>query len=181
MEEYYDILDENGNKIGLTKARSLIHKDGDWHRASHVWIINSDNELLISLRSLTKDTCPGYWTMSAGGHVNAGEEPLDAAVRELEEEIGVQLTKDRFKEIFITKQVDSKSSKGKIISQFHNVYLVEEDINIEKLEYNKEEVSKIKFIHYKELEKLIANRKIKITPQYEQFKKLFQYIIEHRG
>ena len=102
MEEYYDILDKNGNKIGLTKARSLIHKDGDWHRASHVWIINSNNELLISLRSLTKDIFPGYWTMSAGGHVNAGEDSLDGAVRELEEEIGLRLAKDRFKEIFIT-------------------------------------------------------------------------------
>jgi len=41
MEEYLDILDAHGNKIGQTKEKSQVHKDGDWHRSVHVWFLNS--------------------------------------------------------------------------------------------------------------------------------------------
>ena len=47
MEEYFDILDENGKKTGKTKLRKEVHKDGDWHKAVHVWIINDKNEILL--------------------------------------------------------------------------------------------------------------------------------------
>ena len=53
--EHIDILDKDGNKKGITKTKSEIHKNGDWHRASLVWIINSRNELLIQRRSPAKD------------------------------------------------------------------------------------------------------------------------------
>ena len=49
MEEYFDILDENGKKTGKTKLRKEVHKDGDWHKAVHVWIINDKNEILLQI------------------------------------------------------------------------------------------------------------------------------------
>lgn len=30
MEEYFDVLDENGNLNGIKKLRSEVHRDGDW-------------------------------------------------------------------------------------------------------------------------------------------------------
>ena len=36
MEEFFDILDENGNKMGKTKARTEVHRDGDWYKAVHI-------------------------------------------------------------------------------------------------------------------------------------------------
>lgn len=44
MEEYFDALDENGNLTGVKKLRKEVHRDGDWHRTVHIWIINNDNE-----------------------------------------------------------------------------------------------------------------------------------------
>lgn len=40
VKEYFDLLDENGNKTGKTKLRNEVHRDGDWHKAVHIWIIN---------------------------------------------------------------------------------------------------------------------------------------------
>jgi len=31
-KEYFDVLDENGNKTGKIKLRSEVHRDGDWHK-----------------------------------------------------------------------------------------------------------------------------------------------------
>ena len=45
--EYLDILDENGNLTGEKKLRTEVHRDGDWHKAVHVWILNSKNQLLL--------------------------------------------------------------------------------------------------------------------------------------
>ena len=77
----FDVLNENGEKIGVAKTSQEIFSSGLWHRASHVWIINSKQELLISKRSKNVGTYKGYWTMSAGGHVDAGETSLECAIR----------------------------------------------------------------------------------------------------
>ena len=53
--EYFDVLDENGNKTGKLKLRNEVHRDGDWHRGVHVWIINSFGELLLQRRSPNKE------------------------------------------------------------------------------------------------------------------------------
>ena len=44
-KEYFDLLDENGNKIGKRKLRSEVRRDGDWHKAVHIWIINNNGEI----------------------------------------------------------------------------------------------------------------------------------------
>jgi len=51
--------------------------------------MNSEGQLFLQKRSMEKDVQPGKWDMSVGGHVDAGEEPADAAARELSEELGV--------------------------------------------------------------------------------------------
>lgn len=53
-KEYFDILDENGNKIGKTKLRSEVHRDGDWHKAVHIWILNNNGDVLLQRRCAKK-------------------------------------------------------------------------------------------------------------------------------
>ena len=48
-KEYFDILDGNENKTGKTKLGSEVHRDGDRHRAVHIWIINNKFEILFNL------------------------------------------------------------------------------------------------------------------------------------
>lgn len=55
-KEYFDILDDNGNKTGKIKLRSEVHRDGDWHKAVHIWILNQSGDILLQRRSATKDS-----------------------------------------------------------------------------------------------------------------------------
>ena len=43
MAELFDIYDENLQKIG-TKPRHEVHRDGDWHRVFHCWVIYRDTD-----------------------------------------------------------------------------------------------------------------------------------------
>jgi hypothetical protein len=58
--------------LGATKRRGDVHRDGDWHRSVHVWLVDGDGRLLLQQRSVHKDTFPGRWDVSAAGHISAG-------------------------------------------------------------------------------------------------------------
>ena len=84
--ERFDVVLADGTPTGRTKARALVHRDGDWHRAVHVWIagVGGDGEpfLLLQRRGLGKDTCPGRLDVTAGGDRRAGE-GVDLTLREV--------------------------------------------------------------------------------------------------
>lgn len=84
---------------GEVKERSRVHTDGDWHRSVQVWIIQrsdtssqksgkEDVTVLLQRRSPYKDTHPNLLDVSCAGHVNAGDDAIDTAMRELHEELG---------------------------------------------------------------------------------------------
>ena len=57
-DELIDIYDENNKPLGIQKMKSEAHRDGLWHRASHVWIYNSKGEILLQLRAKNKELWP---------------------------------------------------------------------------------------------------------------------------
>ena len=57
-------------------------------------VIHEDGTYLLTKRHDCKEVYPGYWEASAGGSAQEGESPLECAVRELEEETGIRVTKD---------------------------------------------------------------------------------------
>jgi len=59
------------------------------HRAVHLVVMNEKGEVLLQQRSARKDSHPGWWDISVGGHVDVGETYEDAATRELREELGI--------------------------------------------------------------------------------------------
>ena len=87
--ELLDVLDKNGKPTGKVKPRSEIHRDGDWHRAAHVWIMNSKSELLIQKRAATRKYHPNRWSVSVGGHVSENENSRTSVAREVKEELGL--------------------------------------------------------------------------------------------
>ncbi|GAB4389862.1 MAG: NUDIX domain-containing protein [Thermodesulfovibrionales bacterium] len=89
-EEFLEVVNEQGEVLFL-RARSEIHGDPSlMHRVVHVLVFNLKGELLLQKRSMRKDVAPGRWDTSVGGHVDPGETPHKAALRELEEELGVR-------------------------------------------------------------------------------------------
>ncbi|HEV2128743.1 MAG TPA: NUDIX domain-containing protein [Thermomicrobiales bacterium] len=90
-DELFDLVDATGTPLGQTKRRADVHRDGDWHRAVHVWVFGTDDAgafLLLQRRGMEKDTWPGKLDATAAGHLATGETPNDA-FREIEEELGV--------------------------------------------------------------------------------------------
>ncbi len=90
-EDIFDIVNERDEVIGR-KPRSEVHARGLLHRAIHVMVFNSSGEVFLQKRSMKKDRQPGVWDSSCSGHVDSGEDYDQTAVRELREEIGLNLS-----------------------------------------------------------------------------------------
>jgi isopentenyl-diphosphate Delta-isomerase len=88
-EELCDVCDTD-DRVLRQATRGDVHANGWIHRAVHIWVFRSDGSLLLHRRSATKDTCPLKITSSASGHVDAGEGYHACALRELQEELGLQ-------------------------------------------------------------------------------------------
>jgi 16S rRNA (adenine1518-N6/adenine1519-N6)-dimethyltransferase len=88
--ELFPVVDKM-DRILRRAARSEVHGDNLRHRAVHILIFNERGELYLQQRSRSKDRYPLLWDSSAAGHVMAGEGYDEAAKRELQEELGVNL------------------------------------------------------------------------------------------
>ncbi|MEE8131583.1 MAG: NUDIX domain-containing protein [Candidatus Paceibacterota bacterium] len=171
--EYFDIVDENGNPTGQTKPRQEVHRDGDWHKAAHVWIINSQNQLLIQKRSSNKDSHPNMWDISSAGHILAGDALITTAIKEAKEELGIDLQEKDFEYLFTLRSQKVLNEGAFINNELDDVYLVKLDLDISKLNIQKEELSEVKFTHFAELEKIINSDDKNFVSHPEEYKKLF--------
>jgi len=91
MTEKLNVIDEQGNILS-EELREKIHREGFLHREVHVWLFNKKGEVLFQRRGIHKDTYPNLLDASAGGHVDIGEDYKSAVVRELNEEIGIEIS-----------------------------------------------------------------------------------------
>ena len=89
-EEIFDVVNERDEVIDR-RPRSEVHARGLLHRSVHVLVFNARGEVFLQKRSMQKDRQPGVWDSSCSGHLDAGEDYDACAVRELREEIGLQL------------------------------------------------------------------------------------------
>ena len=89
-EEIFDIVNERDEVVGQNTRRE-VHARGLWHRAVHVLVFNARGEVFLQKRSLKKDIAGGKWDSSASGHVDTGEAYDECAVREVREEIGLDI------------------------------------------------------------------------------------------
>ena len=88
--EIFDVVDER-NQVLRQASRHDVHTNGWRHRAVHIFIVNRAGELFLQKRSRWKDVHPLAWDSSAAGHVNAGDGYDATALREVREELGVEV------------------------------------------------------------------------------------------
>lgn len=181
-EEHFDVLTKTGHKAGFTKPRGAVHRDGDYHRAVHVWIYaESTQELLLQRRADSKDSWPGLWDISSAGHISAGDSSLNTARRELHEELGVVLPKDAFESIFIFLEESVTNGGTFINNEYCDVYLVTtlEPIPLEAFTLQESEVSAVKYISFEEYRSKLANKDLQYVP-YDvdgQYGQLFNILV----
>lgn len=174
-EEYFDILDEQGNKTGITKPRTSVHRDGDWHRAEHIWIINDNKDILLQRRCPTKDSDPNMLDISCAGHLVAGDESIDGALRELEEELSLIVNKEDLKYITTLKR-SPKHNNDFVDNEFDDLYLLKINKKIEELTYQKEEISEILFVPYEEFKNMVYNKREDLIIYPDEYKILFEIL-----
>lgn len=88
MDELVALLDSDGRVCG-SAPRSVMRRDNLRHAATGVLVRNAAGDIYVHQRTATKDVYPSYYDFMAGGVVAAGEDPYDAVVRELAEELGI--------------------------------------------------------------------------------------------
>ena len=88
-EEWLPLVDSEGRVIGQAPRSECHSGPGKLHPVIHLHIINSRGELLLQLRSTTKDLLPGKWDTAVGGHIGIGESAEQGLRRETVEEIGI--------------------------------------------------------------------------------------------
>ena len=99
-EEMIDILNSDGTPAGYSRSRTEVHAKGLWHRTVHIWVFDPQGRILFQLRSHLKENNPNLLDTSCAGHITAGDDSLNAAIRELREEIGIQKCREDFEYLF---------------------------------------------------------------------------------
>ena len=146
MIELIDVLTPDGKPAGRRKPKSEIHRDGDWHRAAHVWIIANDGRILLQRRSPRKENNPDLWDVSAAGHLSAGESAIEAAVRETGEELGLTIAGDELKLVTTLRESCVLNGGTYFDNEFHEIFAVRRDVIIDALILDAEEVAEVKWV-----------------------------------
>ncbi len=182
MEEYIDILDENGIPINKSKERSAVHRDGDWHKVIQLFIIN-DGKILLQQRALTKKSDPGKWCASASGHISAGKTSYDAAIQEFSEELGINVENEKINLVDTFKSPTIRFNKGEKIynNHFVDLYISTQNINLENIKLQKEEVEQVKFYSVDEFEEMVKTKDERLANTPILFEHLLKAIKDMEG
>jgi len=163
-EEIFDVVDANDEVIEQL-PRSQVHARGLLHRAVSIFVFNSKGELLLQLRTPTRDEYPNCYTSSASGHLSAGEDYDDAAPRELAEELGISSPLTRLARF---------PGGPETANEFTVLY---ETVTDEPLTFDPEEIAAGEFLPLSEIGDRLAAHPEKFTPP---FRTLFRWYIENR-
>ena len=172
--ELLDVLDENGKLTGEVEERSEIYRRSLWHRSCHIWIINDNNELLVQKRNPYKQTFPNLWAISVAGHVESGENSKDTGVREVKEELNLDISKEELEFLFTIKRI--QPYKNSYLRVFDDVYLLHKNIDCEQTKLQVEELTDIKYVYYEYLEKMLKENDKDYVPYTEEHEKLFDIL-----
>ena len=149
--ELWDLYTENRRLTDKTHIRGEEIPDGYYHLVVHVWIKNSKGEYLISQRSATRPASPLMWEC-VGGSVVAGESSLEGALREVKEEVGLDLLPSSGKLLF--------TKTRRTYHDFMDVWLFQYDGEVSLDNATTDEVAQIKWMTVPQIRELLDSGKL---------------------
>ena len=155
--ELLRVVDKNGNFTGEIFDREYIHDNNLLHNEVSVFILNSNKEILLQKRSMTKRFNPGKWGLCSG-HVSYDETLEDAALREIKEEIGLDIGLGDLNPI--GDKLVLLYDKGAHI-KYH--YYIKVDKSSDEFIIQKEELSEVKWFLIDDVLKMIKSKDNSIT------------------
>jgi len=172
--EYIDTCDEFDNLTGERKLKDLVHKDGDWHRISIIWIANNKGEILLQKRSSKSESKPEMWDVAAAGHLKSGETPHEAALREVGEEIGIEVFPEDLNFICSYKKQTLEKDGAYKNNQHNHLFFVKKDINLELINKQESEVSDVIFISLENIEKHLEKKTMNFAFEINEYKNYYR-------
>lgn len=115
--EMFQLVDRNGRPNGEAPREECHGNPRLIHLVVHLHLFDPLGRLYLQKRSMSKDTNPGLWDTSVGGHVGAGESVMAALVREAREELGIDAAEASF--------LYSYLSEGDFESEFAECFMLE--------------------------------------------------------
>lgn len=167
MDELIDILTPEGKPTGKTALKSEAHKNGWFHATVHIWLYTSDKKILLQQRAFTKKVFPGIWDISVAGHIAAGESILDAAKREVFEELGLEISENDLLKIG-TRIHQVSHTNGIQDNEHHHVFIAELKTPIEDLTIQEEEVAGVQLFELSTLTKT-KNLDNVLLPRFHEY------------
>lgn len=153
--EKWDLYTKRREKTGKEHIRGEKIPKGFYHLVVHVWIRNCKGEFLISQRSANRPTCPLMWEC-VGGSVIMGESSIDGALREVKEEVGLDLEPEAGKLLF------TKVRESDIV----DVWLFEYDGGLHLGDATTDEVADCRWMTVSEIRKLYEDNRLVETLNY---------------
>ena len=155
--ELWDVYDAEGNKTGLAEERQFPMKQGEYHLAMELWIVNDRHEILIQKRSETKEVLPGIWALTTGC-AKMGETSLTACLREAREEIGIGLVPAELRHVRRIVRADA----------IWDVYAAKENVDIAQLTLQAEEVTAVQWVDEGTFRKMLNEGLLYRYPEIEE-------------
>ena len=162
--EAVELVAVDVNPIGKTIDREYKKEvaEGEYFAVSVIFIENSEGKFLVQKTSERK----GGNYSSTGGHVDRGETPFSTILREVKEEIGLDITNEDVKEIGFMVRKHSLAF----------MYYLKKDLDIRDLTLQESEVESVEYMTPEEIKKLIAEGLITKTHG-----KIFEEILKYTG
>ncbi len=176
--ELLDIVDSNDKLTGEKKDREIIHRDGLWHREVGVIILNEKNEMLLEKRSPTKKQSPNKWALCAG-HIDAGETPDDTIIREIKEEIGLDVSIKDLEFIKVAKRT-VKFSENQYNNAFLYIYLYKTNKTEAEYIIQEEELTEVKYFRIEDVEHAVEIQDENFAFSKEEFVKDILKLIKNK-
>ena len=145
--EQWDLYTKDRIKTGMTINHGEHVPEGCYRTVVHIAIFNTKGEMLIQQRQKDKNLWPNLWDVTAAGSVIAGESSVEAAEREVFEEIGYRLDLNNERPAFT---IDFDEG-------FDDCYLVIRDLDVNKLVLQTKEVQAVKWATEEQILQMIED------------------------
>ena len=160
--EIWDLYDENRELLGKDHVRGEQLPIDGYHLVVHVWIRNSKGEYLIAQRSANRPTFPLVWEC-VDGSVIKGEDSLQGALREVKEEVGVDLLPEKGHVILSDIK---KIEFGKVVNKIVDVWLFEYDGEVDLSNATTDEVAQVAWMNRSQIKELFDANMFVDTLEY---------------
>lgn len=148
-DELLDIVNDQDVVVGQ-EMRSVVHQKGLQHRGVHVFLFSDDGKMLIQKRSADRASSPSMLDCSVSEHIKAGESYLEAAIRGMKEEMGVE-------GIELKPLVTIKMEYGPNDNEISRIY--QGKVNPAEVRFDPVEISEITYMGLEDIKAGILNEK----------------------